>query len=97
MKALQSVSPVKFISDRCIAYRRFFTPSTLETLLQSECRVSHALNLLLLLQQQLPLLPGCFIGLLKPLDLSLETSIFGENFMVKITVYYKTQLSHNVA
>lgn len=94
MKALQSVSPVKFISDRCTTYRRFFTPSTLETLLQSECRVSHALNLLLLLQQQLPLLPGCFIGLLKPLDLSLETSI--ENFMVKITVSYKTQLSHDV-
>lgn len=61
------------VNDCYITYRWWFTPSTLETLPQSEGRVSHPLNLLLLFQQQLPFLPGCFVGLLKSLDLSLET------------------------
>lgn len=56
-----------------LAYRWTVTLIYLETLPQSECRVSHSLNLLLLLQQQLTFLSGCFIDLLKSLDLSLVT------------------------
>lgn len=90
---------MKLISDRCTTYRWRFTASTLETLLQSKCRVSHPLNLFLLLQQQLPFLPGCFVGLLKSLDLSLETEYsrkIGYLVTVKIRAYPKAQLLLNV-
>lgn len=45
---------------------------TLQALLQLEGGVSHPLYLLLLFEQQLPLLPGCPVGLLQTLDLRLD-------------------------
>lgn len=79
------VKPVKYLvtgyvyfsctscKGHCTTYRWRFTPNTLKTLLQSECCVSHPLNLLLLFQQQLPFLHCCLVGFLKTPDLSLGT------------------------
>lgn len=50
---------------------------TLEALLQLEGGVSHPLYLLLLFEQQLPLLPGCPVGLLQTLDFRLDATHTG--------------------
>ena len=47
---------------------------TLEALLQLEGGVSHPLYLLLLFEQQMPLLPGCLVGLLQTLDFRLDAT-----------------------